>query len=233
MKTIKKVSVTSVTENSGQIIDSLNTSDDRHTNAPSIDAVNGGLAGKSNTGHTHDDRYYTESEVDTKLNGKSNTNHTHLKSQIVDFAHTHPKSQITDFPTTMSNPNPLTIFLNGVRGAKYDGSEADSVDITPSSIGAKPSNYFAVVSGTVTLSSGTGSCKVSYPSGFTKDNCVPISIGVAGLIASGVYDYFQCASSYTFGARFLDDGINLSCAAIATSSKSSSHTIKCVLMRIS
>ena len=27
--------------------------------------------------HTHDDRYYTESEIDTKLSGKSNTNHNH------------------------------------------------------------------------------------------------------------------------------------------------------------
>ena len=27
--------------------------------------------------HTHDNRYYTESEIDSKLNGKSNTNHTH------------------------------------------------------------------------------------------------------------------------------------------------------------
>lgn len=31
----------------------------------------------SDFSHTHDDRYYTESEMDTKLNGKSNTNHTH------------------------------------------------------------------------------------------------------------------------------------------------------------
>ena len=27
--------------------------------------------------HTHDDRYYTESEVDSKLNGKANSSHTH------------------------------------------------------------------------------------------------------------------------------------------------------------
>lgn len=27
--------------------------------------------------HTHDDRYYTESEVDSKLDGKANTNHSH------------------------------------------------------------------------------------------------------------------------------------------------------------
>ena len=35
--------------------------------------------------HTHDDRYYTETEVDTKLSGKSDTGHTHTKSQITDF----------------------------------------------------------------------------------------------------------------------------------------------------
>ena len=39
--------------------------------------------------HTHDDRYYTESEVDTKLSGKA------------DKIHTHTKSQITDFPTSL------------------------------------------------------------------------------------------------------------------------------------
>ena len=35
--------------------------------------------------HTHDDRYYTESEIDTKLSGKSDTGHTHTKSEITDF----------------------------------------------------------------------------------------------------------------------------------------------------
>ena len=39
MKKIKKVAVTPVTPNTGDIIDSFNTSDDKHTNAPSINAV--------------------------------------------------------------------------------------------------------------------------------------------------------------------------------------------------
>ena len=39
--------------------------------------VNTKLNGKSNTGHTHDDRYYTESEVDSKLGTKSSSGHTH------------------------------------------------------------------------------------------------------------------------------------------------------------
>ena len=35
--------------------------------------------------HTHDDRYFTETEVTNKLAGKSDTGHTHTKSQITDF----------------------------------------------------------------------------------------------------------------------------------------------------
>lgn len=33
--------------------------------------------GAAPASHTHDDRYYTESEVDSKLNGKANSSHTH------------------------------------------------------------------------------------------------------------------------------------------------------------
>lgn len=32
--------------------------------------------------HTHDDRYYTESEIDGKLSGKANSSHTHTKAQV-------------------------------------------------------------------------------------------------------------------------------------------------------
>ena len=44
------------------------------------------LDSKSDTGHTHDDRYYTETEMNAKLNGKANSSHTHTASQISDLA---------------------------------------------------------------------------------------------------------------------------------------------------
>ena len=43
-------------------------------NGEDVDAK---LEGKADNGHTHDDRYYTESEMNAKLNGKANSSHTH------------------------------------------------------------------------------------------------------------------------------------------------------------
>lgn len=56
----------------------------------------GEITGKPSTftpvSHTHDDRYYTESEVDSKLSGKANTSHNHTISQITDIANASVKS---------------------------------------------------------------------------------------------------------------------------------------------
>ena len=40
------------------------------------------LDGKSATTHTHDDRYYTETEMNTKLAGKASSSHTHSSGDI-------------------------------------------------------------------------------------------------------------------------------------------------------
>lgn len=51
-----------------------NTSD---ANKPISIATQTALAGKAAASHAHDDRYYTEIEIDNKLGEKSNTGHTH------------------------------------------------------------------------------------------------------------------------------------------------------------
>ena len=48
--------------------------DDRYYTESEMDTK---LSGKANSSHTHDDRYYTESEMNTKLSGKSDTSHNH------------------------------------------------------------------------------------------------------------------------------------------------------------
>ena len=48
-----------------------------NTNKSDISALKISVAGKADTGHTHDDRYFTETEVTNKLAGKSDTGHHH------------------------------------------------------------------------------------------------------------------------------------------------------------
>ena len=55
--------------------------------------------------HTHDDRYYTESEINSKLSGKANTSHTHTKSQITDFPSSMPASDVYSWAKQSSKPN--------------------------------------------------------------------------------------------------------------------------------
>ena len=63
------------------------------------------------TSHNHDDRYYTESEVDTALNSKADTSHTHTISNVTNLqttldgkassTHTHTISDVTNLQTTL------------------------------------------------------------------------------------------------------------------------------------
>ena len=52
----------------------VHTHDDRYFTETETTTL---LAGKSDTSHNHDSRYYTETEVDTLLTGKSDTSHNH------------------------------------------------------------------------------------------------------------------------------------------------------------
>lgn len=75
------------------------------TNPVQNKVVNSALAGKSNTGHTHDERYYTESEMDTKLAGKSNTGHKHVKADITDFPTSMPASDVSAWAKAANKPS--------------------------------------------------------------------------------------------------------------------------------
>ena len=72
----------SLSANQGKVLKGLvdgkaassHTHDDRYYTESEMNIK---LNGKANASHTHDDRYYTESEMNTKLNGKANSSHTH------------------------------------------------------------------------------------------------------------------------------------------------------------
>lgn len=75
------------------------------TNPVQNKVIKSALDGKSNIGHTHDDRYYTESEINTKLNAKANSIHTHTKAQITDFPTSMPASDVYSWAKAASKPS--------------------------------------------------------------------------------------------------------------------------------
>ena len=80
------------------------------SNATNADTVPwSGVSGKPSTftpsSHTHDDRYYTESEINSKLSGKANSSHTHTKSQITDFPTSMPASDVYSWAKQSSKPS--------------------------------------------------------------------------------------------------------------------------------
>lgn len=58
------------------------------------------LDGKSGTGHIHDGRYYTETEMNTKLNGKANVSHTHNDTY---YTKSEVDARIGDIETALTN----------------------------------------------------------------------------------------------------------------------------------
>ena len=61
---------------------------------------------KSNPDHTHDDRYYTETEINNLLNGKSNTGHTHDDRYYTETEIDNKLKNISgSIPTTMTWEN--------------------------------------------------------------------------------------------------------------------------------
>lgn len=118
------------------------------SNATNADAVPwSGVSGKPSTytpsSHTHDDRYYTESEVDSKLNGKASSSHTHTKSQIKDFPTSMPASDVYAWAKNSSKPSYSASEVGAVPTSRTVNGKALSSNITLSAgdVGAAPSSH--------------------------------------------------------------------------------------------
>lgn len=90
----------------------------------------GNVSGKPSTfapsAHSHNDLYYTETEMDSKLSGKANSSHTHTKSQITDFAHTHDDRYYTK--------SEIDTKLSGKAASSHKHAAADITSVNASAI---------------------------------------------------------------------------------------------------
>lgn len=100
--------------------------------------------------HTHDDRYYTESEIDSKLNGKANSSHTHNKSQITDFPTSMPASDVSAWAKAPTKPTytKAEVGLGNVdntadssKSVKYATSAGSAGAVAWANVSGKPATF--------------------------------------------------------------------------------------------
>lgn len=104
--------------------------DDTHTH---VEADITNLDDYSTIGHTHDTRYYTETETDSKLAGKSPTGHSHNESDIADLG-SYPDATgqpITKVPQTDGSGGWTFIDTPSGGGGGTDDQTAAEVPFTP------------------------------------------------------------------------------------------------------
>lgn len=123
-------------------IDDSQSSEDKTWSSSNINnkltTLSNALINKSDNGHTHDDRYYTETEVDNKLDKKSNTGHKHSKSEITDFPSSLPASDVYEWAKAATKPN-YTAAEVGAIGYKGNLKE---LGYTKLSDVTEPGTYF-------------------------------------------------------------------------------------------
>lgn len=149
-----------------------------------------------------------QSDLQTAFNGKANSSHTHnyastVKVGVTAYNISGNTISIPAYPTTLKNPNALTISLNGTSQGAYDGSAAKSFNITAASIGAAASshshsNYASTVS---TTGSGNAITAISQ-----SGNTITATKGSTFSLSNHTHSYIPLSGGTMTGGQIARAG---------------------------
>ena len=159
--------------------------------------------------HTHDDRYYTESEMDTKLAGKANSSHNHSAAEITSgtLAVARGGTGLTASPSMLTNLGSTTAAsvlaasprpgVTGTLPVANGGTGATTAAAALTALGAAAASHNHSAAN---ITSGT----LAVARGGTNQTTLTPAVGTAGLrtIYAGTSDMTAGSSSLTTGAVY-------------------------------
>lgn len=143
--------------------------------------------------------YYNKSQIDNTLNNYYN------KSQV--------DSALNNYYTKTQVDNTLSNY--------YTKTEANST--------FKSNSDITILTGSISLTDGSGNVSINYPTGFNSSNCVPIAMA---LKVANVYSYGYPASSYVLNTRLFDNNIGFNVSSLVSVTGSNTYDYKIVLMKV-
>lgn len=181
------------------------TIDHTHTDYATTTALNelsATVSGKANASHTHNDIYYTETEIDTKLSGKSDSTHNHdadydvigSASSALTSAKNYTDAEVAELASVVSgkanttdltsHTNNATIHVTSTNKANWDAAKTHA-DSTHAPVNAEPNqNAFSnVVVGNTTISADQKTDTLTLVAG-SNVTLTPNSTGDSITIAS-------------------------------------------------
>ena len=98
-----------------------------HThNTGDVNGLSSLLSDKADVNHNHDNRYYTESEIDTKLSNKANTSHNHDERY---FTETEVTNKLASKSDTTHNHNGVYAPLTDVATLQSKYKKTDAIRV--------------------------------------------------------------------------------------------------------
>ena len=142
------------------------------------------------------DEVYTKEEADAKLMAKSKLYTGTDLNDISDTCYYYCYSNVANIPISNTgycftqkadNATALQTFTAVDNSATYQRIKRK--ETWEEWVKVKMGNDYAVLTGSMTINaSSLGEVTINYPSGFTSENCVPISCGISSIASKG-YNY--------------------------------------------
>ena len=148
-------------------------------------------------------------------------------STFTPSAHKHVKADITDFPTSMVNPNSITVTLNGgstedTNKFTYNGGSAKTINITPGNIGAAAASHGTHVTYSSDAPKANGAASAGSSDAVARaDHVHPLQTTVSG--NAGTATKLQTARK--IGNASFDGSADITLSKIGAAASSHSHSI--------